>query len=475
MTPPFEVIVEISRCTKPTQDYFKFLQEENARLEKENKVLREQLNQNSQNSSKPPSTDGFVKPRSLRKKSGKKPGGQPGHKGSTLKKISNPDRIEVHEVKRCSHCGQDLSQVLTQEYKTRQIHEIEIKRIVTEHRAEVKQCIHCRHTNIADFPADITHYVQYGPTYRTIMVCLNQGHFVPYDRLSEISSHIFGIPVSTGSLVNMVEQCHQQLEEAEKYIKEKLIASDILHADETGMRLNGKTNWLHTAGNEQYTYYASHKKRGSDATQEINILPQFTGTVVHDFWKPYFKYDRCNHALCNAHILRELNGIIENTGQKWAEDMKQLLIEIKTETDKAGGALDEATATKYETLYDAVLACADLENPIDKENKTNSNRRGRKKKNKAQNLIERLKLHKRQILLFMQDPKVPFDNNLAERDIRMAKLHLKISGGFRSQKGQNAFCRIRSYISSANKQNVSMFSAIYAAMKGTPLFTGNLT
>ncbi|NPV42661.1 MAG: transposase [Firmicutes bacterium] len=272
MMPSFEVIVEISRCTKPTQDYFKFLQKENARLKEENKILREQLNQNSQNSSKLPSTDGFIKPRSLRKKTGKKPGGQPGHKGCTLKKIPNPDRIEVHEVKRCSHCGQGLSQVLAQEYKTRQIHEIEIKRIVTEHRAEVKQCIHCRHTNIADFPADITHYIQYGPTCHTIMVCLNQGHFVPYDRLSEISSHIFGIPVSTGSLVNMVEQCHQQLEEAEKYIKEKLIASDILHADETGMRLNGKTNWLHTAGNEQYTYYASHKKRGSDATEEINIL-----------------------------------------------------------------------------------------------------------------------------------------------------------------------------------------------------------
>jgi len=216
------------------------------------------------------------------------------------------------------------------------------------------------------------------------------------------------------------------------------------------------------------------RERGSDATQEINILPQFTGTVVHDFWKPYFKYDRCNHALCNAHILRELNGIIENTGQKWAEDMKQLLLEIKTETDKAGGALDEAAAAKYETQYDAILVLADLENPVDKEAVAKNNRRGRKKKSKAQNLIERLKLHKHQILLFMQDPKVPFDNNLAERDIRMAKLHLKISGGFRSQKGQDAFCRIRSYISSANKQNVSMFSAIYAAMKGSPLFTGNL-
>lgn len=474
MTPPLEVIAEISRCTKPTRDYFKFLQEENYRLKEENKVLREQLNQNSRNSSRPPSTDGFAKPKSLRQRTGRKPGGQPGHKGSTLHKVSNPDRIELHQVERCSHCGADLSGIPAKEYRQRQVHEIVIKRIVIEHRAEVKACSRCHHTNVAAFPEGVTHYIQYGPTYRAVMVCLNQGHFVPYSRLSEISKSIFGIPVSPGTLVNMVDKCHKQLEKAEAYIKEQLINSDILHADETGTRLNGKTNWLHTVGNDQYTHYARHNKRGSDATKEIGILPETNSTLIHDFWKPYFKYTQCEHALCNVHILRELNGIIENTGQKWAQDMKQLLLEIKAKTDEAGGALDDVTAAMYEAKYDLVLACADRENSTDKkEVMTSNNRRGPRKKSKAQNLIERLKLYKDQVLLFMRDERVPFDNNQAERDIRMAKLQLKISGGFRSEKGQDAFCRIRSYISSAKKQGVSMFAAVYAAMIGKPLFSNN--
>ncbi len=468
MTPPFEVQCEMEKVSEELREYIKRLQKELARLEQENKELRERLNQNSFNSSKPPSADVFVKPKSLRTKSGRKPGGQPGHKGKTLGKVLDPDRIENHSVERCGCCGQDLSGVAPSAYKTKQVIEIVIKREVTEHRADVKKCPGCHHTSIAPFPQGIEHYIQYGPVYRAIMVCLNQGHFLPFDRLSQISKSILGIPVSTGTLVNIVKDCYDSLANTEYYIKEQLINSKVLHCDETGTRVDGKNNWIHVAGNSQFTHYACHDKRGNAATDDIGILPQFQGTAVHDFWKSYFRY-KCTHALCNIHILRELNGIIENTGQQWAKEMKQLLLEIKATVNAADGALDETTLAEFEAKYEKILALADSENPINKADIVN-NTRGRVKRSKARNLIDRLKMHEHEVLLFMRDPAIPFDNNQAERDIRMVKLHRKVSGGFRSDDGSEAFCRIRSYISSAVKQGIDMFSAIYTAQTGLPVF-----
>lgn len=469
MKPPIEVLQEIVGCSDKLRTYLTILHKEIARLEQENKELRERLNQNSNNSSKPPSTDIFIKPKSLRTKSGRKPGGQPKHTGNTLRKAMVPDRIENHRVEYCSCCGQDLSDVVPSAYKTKQVIEVVIKREVTEHRADIKKCPCCRHANNAPFPQGIEHYIQYGPVYRSIMVCLNQGHFVPFERLSQISKSILGIPVSTGTLVNIIKNCHDSLASTESYIKEQLVTSKVLHCDETGTRVEGKNNWIHVAGNSQFTHYACHNKRGHAATDDIGILPEFQGVAVHDFWKPYFMY-KCTHALCNVHILRELSGIIENTGQQWAKEMKQLLLEIKAAVDATAiSALDETTLAKFEAKYDKILALADSENPINTARIVN-NTRGRVKQSKSRNLINRLNMHDHQILLFMRDPEIPFDNNQAERDIRMVKLHRKVSGGFRSDEGSEAFCRIRSYISSAAKKGIDMFTAIYAAKTGNPVF-----
>lgn len=305
------------------------------------------------------------------------------------------------------------------------------------------------------------------------MVCLNKGNHLPYDRLSRVSKDIFGIAVSCGTLVNIVHECGEMLGSSMEYIKDQLKQAKVLHVDETGNRAKGKNLWLHTAGNDQFTYVESHEKRGHAATEDIGILPVFKGTAIHDFWKSYFKYTDCNHALCNAHLLRELNGIIENNKQLWAEQMKSLLVTIKRSVDTAGGSLTPTEAAEYEFRYDEILDLGDKENPIEMEAMAKSNTRGRIAQSKARNLLDRMKLYKKEIIRFMYDPEIPFDNNQAERDIRMCKLQQKISGGFRSDQGNEAFGNIRSYISTSAKQGIPMFDSIFAAVSGNPFFTGN--
>lgn len=471
MSPPLEVLHEINRCSETVRRYFEAIHQENERLEKENAELRARVNQTSANSSRPPSSSPFSKPKSLREKTGRKPGGQPGHKGNTLRITEKPDIVAEHKVPTCSHCGSDISGTMATGYTARQVVDIQIQRVVTEHRAQVKDCPFCGQQSAAEFPPGVDHYLQYGPIYRAIAVCLNQGNYIPYNRLAQISRDIFGIQVSKGTLVNIVYECGAKLESSMKYIKDQLKNSGVLHVDETGNRVQGKNQWLHTAGNGRFTYVKTHPKRGNVATDEIGILPDFKGTLVHDFWKSYFNYTDCSHALCNAHILRELNGIIENNQQLWAENMKTFLVEIKRNVDNAGGPLLPTQVVAYEARYDEILAQGDQENPIDMNALAKGNTRGRVARSKARNLIDRMKLYQNDILRFMIDPNVPFDNNQAERDIRMSKLHQKISGGFRSDQGTVAFGNIRSYISSASKQGISMFKSIYAALSDHPFFS----
>lgn len=473
MQPPLEVILEIRNCSLNTQKYFEAIHRENERLTRENAELRARVSLNSLNSSKPPSSNPFIKPKSLREKTGRKPGGQPGHKGHTLRVSRKPDvRIE-HKVNHCNHCGLDIPQNESTGYKTRQVVDVQIIPIVTEHCVQSKICPVCGKETTAAFPQGVNHYIQYGDTFNSIIICLNKGNYIPYDRLSKISKDILGIPVSSGTLVNIIHECGKSLEDSMEYIKDQLKQASVVHFDETGTRVKGKNQWLHTAGNEQFTYVETHVKRGSAATDDIGILPVFEGTAVHDFWKSYYKYLGCKHALCNAHILRELTGISENFKQKWSEHMKSLLVEIKRSVDTAGGRLTPLEAAAYEVRYDEILSAGDKENPIDMDTLARKNTRGRTARSKARNLLDRMKLYKQDILKFMIDPEIPFDNNLAERDIRMSKLQQKISGGFRSDEGNEAFSNIRSYISTATKQGISMFESIYAAVSGKPLFTAD--
>jgi transposase len=462
---------KIDQCPLIVRQYFDLVQSENERLLQENAELRARLNQNCTNSSQPPSSNPFIKPKSLRVKTGRKPGGQPGHQGSNLRLTATPDEVVEHKVDTCIHCGGDLSQVIATVSQTRQVVDVKIIPLVTQHSVQSKTCPVCGKQTTADFPHGVEQYLQYGDTYKALIVYLNQGNFIPYQRLSQISKDVLDIPVSQGTLVNIVHQCGWALKPALANIKDQLIQSSVAHFDETGIRVKGKNQWLHSVGNDQFTYLETHPKRGNQATQAIGILPAFTGTAVHDFWKSYYHYRNCKHALCNAHLLRELQGIVENHHQRWAIKMKGLLLEIKHSIEDSSGVLSPDRIENFEKRYDAVLRSGEKENPPNKKTLTLNHKRGREAHSKARNLLDRMRRYKSDILRFMYDTKVPFDNNLAERDIRMNKIRQKISGCFRSDQGSAISNRIRSYIATATKQKISALKALQAVFVGKPLFT----
>jgi transposase len=471
MIPTAKVRREIKSCSPAVRHYFNDIQAENERLILENAELQARLKQNCTNSSQPPSASPFIKPKSLRIKTGRKAGGQPGHQGHTLPVKETADEMIEHKVDICSHCGGDLSAETAQISQTRQVVDIKITPVVRQHAVQSKTCPVCGKKTTAAFPQGVDHYIQYGETFRAVMVCLNQGNYIPYDRLADLSRDIFKTPVSSGTLVNIVSECGESLKDSMVHIKDRLKQSRVLHCDETGARVKGKNQWLHSAGNAQFTFLETHAKRGSVATTDIGILPGFSGTAVHDCWKAYYNYHDCKHAICNAHILRELQGIKDHFSQTWADRMQNLLLEIKQYVEENAGALNPKTLQKLGKRYDAILELGEKANPLPRKNLAPSHKRGKKACTKARNLLNRMRLYKADILRFMYDPEVPFDNNLAERDIRMSKVKQKISGGFRSDQGSAAFNRIRSYIATATKQGISVFEAIQAAISLKPLFS----
>ena len=439
-------------------------------LQERVKILEAQLHKNSRNSSKPPSTDGFFKPRSQRQKSDKPVGGQKGHPGHTLQMVDNPHRTIIHRVSRCNNCGSSLEETQAIGYERRQVFDLPpIKVEITEHQTEKKLCPHCGCLNKASFPEEIQQPVQYGPRLKAIAVYLSQYQLLPYERASELFADLFGHQLSQATLVNANQTAYEILEPAEQEIKRQVVDSPVVHVDETGMGVNGKREWLHVASTGILTCYAAHPKRGHEATEAMGILPDFQGVAVHDFWKPYFKYD-CRHALCNAHHLRELTGILEQDKQEWAKDMIDLLLEIKKAVDKrrtVADKLDPVQIKGFEERYDQLIETGMAENPPPI-SRGQPGRRGRKKQSKAKNLLDRLHEHRQKALAFMYDFNVPFDNNQAERDARMMKVQQKISGTFRSAQGANIFCRIRGYISTVRKNSLSVIDAIQAAFEGHP-------
>jgi transposase len=471
MIPTAKIQREIKRCSPAVRHYFSDIQAENERLTRENLELQVRLKLNCTNSSQPPSASPFIKPKSLRIKTGRKPGGQPGHKGHTLGMKETPDEVIEHKVDTCCHCGNDLSAETALISQTRQVMDIKIIPVVMEHAVQSKTCPLCGKKTTAAFPQGVNHYIQHGETFRAVMVYLNQGNFIPYDRLADISRDIFKTPISPGTLVNIVRECGESLKHAVAHIKDQLKQARVLHCDETGTRVKGKNRWLHSTGNAQFTYLETHVKRGSAATTDIGILPGFKGTAIHDFWKAYYHYSDCQHGICNAHILRELVGIKDNYSQIWAERMKKLLLKIKQSVEKKAGTLNPKSLEKFEKRYADILDLAEISNPRPKKSQASSHKRGKQAGTKARNLLDRMRLYKADILRFMYDPEVPFDNNLAERDIRMSKVKQKISGGFRSDQGSVTFDRIRSYIATSIKQRISVFEAIQSAISGRPLFT----
>jgi transposase len=371
----------------------------------------------------------------------------------------------------CEECGHTLENVEIEAYEKRQVFDIPpVNLIVTEHQSQIKTCPHCGNLNKSSFPESVNYPVQYGPNVLTSAIYLKNYQFIPYERILGLFKDVMGIKISSATIIRAERECFQNLEKFENVIREKLIASPVIHCDETGMKVQGKRHWLHVASNEKYTCYFAHLKRGSEAINAMGILPKFEGTAVHDGWKPYSNYD-CNHALCNVHLKRELTGIEENYNQQWAKDMNELLSEMKKYADECKEQvkdLDFEQTKSFEEKFSAIVLKGIEENPSSL-NPKKKGKRGRNPKTKARNLLDRFIEHKEKILRFLTDLKVPFENNQAERDIRMMKLQQKISGTFRTTQGAEAFCRIRAYISTIRKNNFPVMDAILVALKGAQI------
>lgn len=439
------------------------------------KELESRLNRNSQNSNKPPSTDQYEKhriPKSQRIKTGRKTGAQPGHVGVTLQMVDLPDEIQEHGVHMCTTCYHNLANVQVSSYSKRQEYDIPlIKPKVIEHKLASKTCPSCKTVNVAVAPNNLTQSIQYGPNITTLASYLHYEQLIPLKRTQDIFEDVFHTELSEGTLINMHKEIADSIAPSTEHIAKKLQDEVVLNSDETSTRVNGKTNWLHVASNEKLTNYAIHKKRGTDAMNEIGILPNFNGVMVHDHWIPYFTYD-IEHALCNAHHLRELQNIVDTYEQPWAAEMKKLLLQILRTVDASkevgNQSLPLDQITTFSAQYDTILSAALFQIPAPKQPSTK--KRGRIKQHPAKNLHDRLLRRKVETLRFMHDFNIPFTNNLAERDIRMTKVKQKISGGFRSVEGADRFCTVRSYTSTARKNGVNVMDALQNAIRGQPYF-----
>jgi transposase len=464
-----------------------------AQLETENMRQREQivalvarvqelearLAKDSRNSSKPPSSDGLQrearKTKSLRKRSGKRPGGQLGHRGETLRLVARPDVVVEHRPAVCSASEAPLdAQASVVLRERRQVQEVPPLRLhVTEHQTLHVQCPCCREVSVGAFPPEAPSRVQYGARLRALAVYLVEQQLVPYARVRAVLADLFGVSLSSGTLVQWVQQAAQALEPVEVRLKQALTRVPVLHSDETGVRCAGQLAWAHVASTAQLMHYAVHRKRGSEATAAIGILPQFTGVSVHDGWKPYRTHMGCLHALGNIHHLRELTFLEEQYQQMWARDLKVLLLEMKAAVEQVRAAghrqLPSAVRAAFVARYQALLAAGHAANPPPPPSARRPKQRGRVKQTPAQNLLERLWLGQEQVLAFLDDVTIPFDNNQAERDLRMLKVQQKVSGSFRSSAGAAAFARLRGYLSTLSKQGAALLSALEALFSGQPL------
>jgi transposase len=422
-------------------------------------ILANRFGLNSKNSSKPPSADPN-RPKEPRRKSERKPGGQKGRNGTTLQSVADPDEIEVLQIDRSTLPAGHYREV---GYEARQVIVLDIARGVTEYRAQILQDSQ-GNRYVAPFPAGVTRPAQYGQGVKINSVYMSQYQLIPYNRIVDHFVEQLRIPVSAGSIYNFNQEAYERLGDFDQWVRKKLASSSLIHADETGINIGGKRNWLHSASNTEFTFFHPHGKRGSEALDEIGILPAFAGILCHDHWKPYYQYGGF-HALCNAHHLRELERAWEQDQQQWARQMTLLLKEINKATLDAGGHLGAFDAGIYRRRYRALLEEAEKECPAPDESQRNG-RRGRLARSKARNLLERLRDFEVDVLRFMVEDEVPFSNNLAENDLRMTKVQQKISGCFRSRDGAMMFCRIRSYLSTCRKQGVSASEALRLLFEG---------
>lgn len=428
--------------------------------------LEKRLNKNSSNSSKPPSSDGLSKltrTNSLREKGKNKSGGQLGHRGDTLKQTSTPDKIERHELLQCPSCSSPLTSIEPLGIVKRQVFDIPQPKIeVTEHQAEIKNCLCCNKRVTASFPKGVNAPTQYGDVIQSWAVYFQQQQFIPEDRLQETFSDLFNVNLATATLAGFSELTYDKLAPFEEALLSKIQISPIKHLDETGFRISGKTQWLHVASTSTLTYYHVSPKRKS-------LLQGLLGTVVHDHWKPYYVLPNVLHALCNQHHLRELKALIEYDKESWARKMQRFLrIALRYRHRYDNQAIPDDKLKRLFDLYDRITNEGMIYHdslPMFSVKKG----RGRTARRTGHNLLLRLKNYRNDVLRFLIDPQVPFTNNQAERDLRMMKCKQKISGGFRTTKGAEMFGRIRGFISTARKQGWNVFESIQQVIRGIVL------
>jgi transposase len=427
-------------------------------------ILVNRLGLNSKNSSKPPSTDTTKDSKDDGKK--KKPpkknkGGQKGHKGTTLEPVDNPDKIEILTIDRRTLPREGV--YTPGGYSIRQEFNIKISRFVIEYRAE-KLIDQKGNQFIASFPDGVTHRAQYGASIKSRAVYLSVEQMIPYERIQEQFKHDANIEISTGALVNFKSDVALKLKELKFDIAVKygLATSELVHSDETGINIGGKRVWLHGASNMMWSWFEPHKNRGSEAMDDINILPHFSGVLCHDHWKAYYQYD-CGHSLCNAHHIRELTRAHEQDKQAWAGEMLYFLIKLNTVVKKHGGLLCGSVKSYWKKKYFEIIDRGNKEAPLVKRKK---GQRGKVKQSKSRNLLDRLRDYESDVLRFIEKTYIPFTNNQGERDIRMSKVQQKISGCFVSFETAKEHYIIKSYLSTCKKNGLSSSEAIEMLFNG---------
>jgi transposase len=438
-------------------------------LQTELRRWRDSAAQNSHNSSRPPSTDRpeQPKPKSLRKKSGRKSGGQPGHPGRTLQCSDTPKHIQIHPLLECE-CGQDLSRQPAIDFQRRQVFDLPALQLeCTEHRAQIKECPCCQRTCTASFPADLKAPVQYGKNFRALLSYLYDAQQGASLRINQMCAEMFGYAISEATLQSARQEQHQALEPFENHLREILPQEPILHADETSVPIQKVKYWLHVLCTPLLTFFAIHLNRGKEAIQTIGIIPKYTGWLMHDFLSSYLGFENCLHTFCKSHLMRELVFLFEEHQQAWAKDLHDLFLEMLQciKDRKARDApLTEKEFHHWQERYWTLLRAGRQANPPTPEQRA----RKRSKQSKEQNLLDRLEAYADCILAFLWESDLPFTNNQAERDFRMMKVRLKISGCFRTLDGARRHARIRSYISTLRKHGLPVLEYLRLALDGHP-------
>ena len=451
------------------------LQQQVQTLQARVRELERRLGQNSSNSGKPPSTDGYRKPapKSLRSNSGRPSGGQPGHPGHRLEFRETPDHVVVHRPGVCRGCGNCLPADSSGEtVDRRQVFELVARVEVTEHQVHEVRCACCGEVTRSAFPPTVSAPTQYGTGMKAFAVYANEYQLLPTERIGELIYELTGHRLSEGTLYNLSANLSAALEPFEARTRELLAAAPVAHFDETGVRVQGKLEWMHSASTATLTAYTIHPNRGEKAMEAGGILPAFSGVAIHDSWGPYWTF-LCKHGLCNVHHLRELQAVLDLDGQPWAKAMGDFLRSAEQAVRSAVAAgqdrLPPEQLTAWEARYDELIAQGLAANPLP--DPPPMPQRGRLKKSKARNLVERLQLRKDAALHFLHDFRVPFSNNQAERDIRMVKVQQKISGTFRSEHAAADFCRIRGYISTVKKHGLPVLDCLRQALEGRPFLS----